>query len=272
MSHNAATLHRASERKQHHIGRIVLSAYAISATKTKTMSDEEEHFLSPYLSKRLPELGLDYETYGPYCLGAVGTESSNGDGDDEDYEELDGIIELLQSSSETHSDDEAAWTELRVEIIRLTTESRNAANAKKSEEARKVREAEEEKIRKAKAEAEAYEKILEEKKLHKDSEEDEEKKKAREALLNRFAYEKEDDAAGGDGGSSGKKDGEEGPVTNKDVAAQAQRDHVKKVREESSKSRESKAEARMKNKEAMKAKADKKEERRKRAQKGERKR
>ena len=193
------------------------------------MSDEEEHFLSPYLSKRLPELGLDYETYGPYCLGAVGNESSNGD--DDDYEELDGIIELLQSSSETHSDDEDAWKELREEIIRLANESRNAANAKKSEEARKVREAEEEKIRQAKAEAEAYEKILEEKKAHKDSEEDEEKKKAREALLNRFAYEKEDDA-GDDGGGGGKKDGDEGPVSNKDVAAQAQREHVKKVREE----------------------------------------
>ena len=234
------------------------------------MSDEEEHFLFPYLSKRLPELGLDYETYGPYCLGAVGTESSEvgGDGEDEDYEELDGIIELLQSSSETHSDDAAAWKGLREEIIRLTAESRNAANAKKSEEARKVREAEEEKIRQAKAEAEAYEQMLEEKKAHKDTAEDEEKKKARNALLNRFAYEREDDPTG----DGAKNDGGEGPVSNKDAAAQAQRDHVKKVREESSKSRESKAEARSKNKEAMQAKADKKEERRKRAQKGERKR
>uniref|UniRef100_A0A7S0AR62 Coiled-coil domain-containing protein 43 n=1 Tax=Minutocellus polymorphus TaxID=265543 RepID=A0A7S0AR62_9STRA len=232
------------------------------------MSDEEDHFLSPYLSKRLPELGLDYETYGPYCLGTVGSESSNGSGDDEDYEELDGILELLQSSSETHSDDEAAWTDLRAEIIRLTAESRNAANVKKSEEVRKVREAEEEKIRQARAEAEAYEKILEEKKAHMDTAEDTEKKKARDALLNRFAYEKEDDGAG----DGGKKDVDDGPVSNKDVAAQAQREHVQKVRDESSKGQESKVEARQKNKEAMKLKADKKEERRKKATKGERKR
>ena len=86
--------------------------------------DDEEHFLSPYLSRR--ELGLDYETYGPYCLGAVGSESSSssdgGGGRDDDYVELDGIVDLLRSSSETHSDDAAAWADLRAEIIRRTGE------------------------------------------------------------------------------------------------------------------------------------------------------
>jgi len=226
--------------------------------------DDEEHFLSPYLSRRLPELGLDYETYGPYCLGAVGSESSSidDDGQDDDYEELDGIIDLLQSSSETHSDDAEAWVDLRAEIIRRTGEYRRATDVQKKEEAQKAKEAEEEKLRQAKAEAEAYEETLREKKAHHgDTADDEEEKAQRDALLNRFAFEKEEDG-----------DNEEGPVSNKDAAAQAQREHVEKAREQSSKSRESKAEARQKNKEAMKAKADKKEERRKKATKGERKR
>ena len=225
--------------------------------------DAEEHFLSPYLSRRLPELGLDYETYGPYCLGAVG--GSEEEEDSSSHEELDGIIELLQSSSETHTDDAAAWADLRAEIVRRTGEWRRAAGVRKRQEAQTAKEAEEEKLRRAKAEAEAYEEILREKKAQHgetpEEEEEEEEKAQRDALLNRFAYEKEEDG-----------DNEGGPVSNKDAAAQAQREHVEKVREQSSKSRESKAEARQKNKEAVKLKADKKEERRKKAAKGERKR
>ena len=103
---------------------------------------------------------------------------------------------------------------------------------------------------------------FERKKAHNGSTtEGEEKKAQRDALLNRFAYEKEEDG-----------DNEGGPVSNKDAAAEAQREHAEKVREQSSKSRESKADARQKNKDAMKLKADKKEERRKKATKGERKR
>ena len=231
--------------------------------------DDEEHFLSPYLSRRLPELGLDYETYGPYCLGAVGCESSSssdgGDdgGRDDDCDELDGIIDLLRSSSETHSDDAAAWSDLRAEIIRRTGEWRRAAEVRKRQEAQGAKEAEEERIRQAKAEAEAYEEVLREKKAHHGvAPEEEEKMAQRDALLNRFAYEKEEE----DG------DNEGGPVSNKDAAAEAQRESAQKAREQSSKSRDSKAEARQKNKEAMKLKADKKEERRKKATKGERKR
>ena len=226
--------------------------------------EEDDHFLSEYLSARLPELGLDYEIYGPYCFGAVSYDENDG------YEELDGIIDLLRSSSESHSDDDSAWSDLRSEIIRLTVESRNEADAKKHEEVRRAMEAEEEKIRKARAETEQYEKLLEQNAHEKTNEEDGDRKKAREALLNRFAYEQEDDGDTGGGGEG--KEGDDGPVSNKDAAAQAQREHVRKVREESSKSKESKQIARMKTKEANKAKADKKEERRKRAVKGERRR
>ena len=219
--------------------------------------DDEEHFLSPYLSRRLPELGLDYETYGSYCLGAVGSEE-----EDSSCEELDGIIDLLRSSSETHSDDVEAWADLRAEIIRRTSEWHVAIDVRKRQKAQGAKEEEEERIRQAKAEAEAYEEILREKKAHHGvAPEEEEKKAQRDALLNRFAYEKEEDG-----------DNEGGPVSNKDAAAEAQRESAQKAREQSSKSQDSKAEARQKNKDAMKLKADKKEERRKKATKGERKR
>ena len=120
--------------------------------------DDEEHFLSPYLSRRLPELGLDYETYGSYCLGAVGSEE-----EDSSCEELDGIIDLLRSSSETHSDDVEAWADLRAEIIRRTGEWHVAIDVRKRAEAQGAKEAEEEKLRHAKVEAEAYEETLREK-------------------------------------------------------------------------------------------------------------
>ena len=47
---------------------------------------------------------------------------TNGDGIEEDEEEdieeqLDNIIELLQSSSETHSDDEECWKKLKMELL-----------------------------------------------------------------------------------------------------------------------------------------------------------
>ena len=35
-----------------------------------TNNDDSQHYyLESFLSTRLPELGLDYETYGPYVLG-----------------------------------------------------------------------------------------------------------------------------------------------------------------------------------------------------------
>ena len=77
--------------------------------------DGENHYLAPYLGVRLPELGLDFDTYGPYCYGI----------DPTDADELDSIIDLLRSSSETHSDDDAAWEEVRSKILGLAEEERD---------------------------------------------------------------------------------------------------------------------------------------------------
>ena len=92
--------------------------------KPKAQLDEsmDEHYLSAYLEETLPEIGLDYETYGPYVTGLFPTTSDGGEEDNfEDVEEeINNIIELLQSSSETHSDDEQCWIQLKNEITHRT--------------------------------------------------------------------------------------------------------------------------------------------------------
>lgn len=85
-----------------------------------------EHPLTPFLSERFPQLGLDFETYGPYVTGAL-------DVNEDDDDALEGIMDLLRSSSESHCDDDAVWTELRVEIERRSAEFRQ------QEEKRRVR-------------------------------------------------------------------------------------------------------------------------------------
>ena len=94
------------------------------------MSDDDgthnSHYLSSYLSTALPSLGLDFDTYGPYVFGTITTDPDDDDAatdfDENDTEELDSIIDLLRSSSETHSDADAVWTTFRSDIIRLTKE------------------------------------------------------------------------------------------------------------------------------------------------------
>ncbi|EJK54320.1 hypothetical protein THAOC_26064, partial [Thalassiosira oceanica] len=65
-------------------------------------ADKMPHHLDRYLETALPALGLDAETYGPYLTGS-----------DEGDVELDDIIELFQASSESHSDDDEAWTKFQ---------------------------------------------------------------------------------------------------------------------------------------------------------------
>ena len=86
--------------------------------------NDEQHYLTAYLTKALPDRGLDYETYGPYVTGFA-------DNDDDDETSLDDLIELLQASSETHGDDEASWSNFRNEIIKLRDQHTNDETEKK---------------------------------------------------------------------------------------------------------------------------------------------
>lgn len=85
------------------------------------MSDED-HYLNSYLSTALPELGLDPETYGPYVTGLFSLDAEEYV-QDIDEEEMMQMLELLQSSSETHSDieinddEDNEWSRFRKELM-----------------------------------------------------------------------------------------------------------------------------------------------------------
>lgn len=85
---------------------------------------DEVHYLDEYLSKTLPQLGLDAETYGPYVTGFAN--------EDEDTDEgMDDLIELLRASSESHGDDDASWQEFRGEILRRRKEFLDGEDTRK---------------------------------------------------------------------------------------------------------------------------------------------
>ena len=94
----------------------------------------DHHFLADYLEGRLPELGLDYDTYGSYVMGLV-PEDDEEVGGGADEEEWESILELLQASSESHGDDEQVWLDLKGEI-RKRQEEHWASKNKEKEEAK----------------------------------------------------------------------------------------------------------------------------------------
>mmetsp|Transcript_11045 Transcript_11045/g.15538 ORF Transcript_11045/g.15538 Transcript_11045/m.15538 type:complete len:100 (+) Transcript_11045:36-335(+) len=78
-----------------------------------------DHDLQEYLVNFLPNVGLDTDTYLPYVAGYI---ESNIDDSEDEASDLDGLMELLSASSESHSDDEATWSLLRAEIFRRREE------------------------------------------------------------------------------------------------------------------------------------------------------
>ena len=95
------------------------------------------HYLDRYLEKALPALGLDAETYGPYLTGS-----------DEGEIELDDIIDLFQASSESHSDDEEAWTKFKHDIIGRRQEFLSAENERREQEASDIQKKKAEELQK----------------------------------------------------------------------------------------------------------------------------
>ena len=71
-------------------------------------STKEEHpNLYELLVERLPALGLDGDTYGPYVLGTT-------EGDEDEVTE---VVQLLQASSESHGDQEDVLEDLQKDIM-----------------------------------------------------------------------------------------------------------------------------------------------------------
>jgi hypothetical protein len=211
--------------------------------------DDDNHYLSEFLCERLPALGLDYETYGPYVVGAAGSETM-------DEEELDAVLELLQASSESHGDDASEWQQLKMEIQQRQQKYQQERQEALVKQREALHRQEQERLQ---HEIELAKNQPVEKKSKHLNEMDAQKR----ALVERFAYEQEE--------NDDDEEEEEGEavISNKDVAAQA---NLEKAREQRQSQKSTKKQEQEATKQAKLQKSKIKEERRKRAQKSERKR
>lgn len=221
---------------------------------------DEDHFLTSFLEEKLPALGLDAETYGPYLLGLLPMEEAallddGGRTEGTDDDEWNGVLELLQASSESHSDDMEAWQALKKELLKRYQELLADARERKAEADARRQEA-------AKLVVAGIPEAKKEGKSEKKSFAiDEEAKKL---MLARYAYEEEEEnSEDDDGGDSGNVN------ANKEAAKQATIEGAKDIRKQPV---QTKKEEQQKTKQAKQDKVTLKDERRKRATKGERKR
>ena len=215
---------------------------------------DEDHPLAPFLQEELPPLGLDPETYGPYLLGLLpvdhGAIADDNPGAEE--EEWEGVLELLQASSESHSDDMDAWQSLKKKVEERYRQHLAEARQKKADEDAQRQEA-------AKNALQAAPKKEEKEAPKKSSAMDDEAKKA---ILAQYAYEAEDNEEE-DGADSG-------PVNaNKEAAKLATIENARELRKHKT---ATKKEEQQKTKQQKEDKKKLKEERRNRATKGERRR
>jgi len=206
----------------------------------------DEEILEPIVADHLTPLGLDPEIYGAYILPLLASD---------DAEDWESILELLKASSETHGDNEEVWDELKSSLkeayakeLSKQNKQKESEQAKEREEYQKNLEADREAARLAEiekqAESEGQKAIDDATKL---------------ALMARFGYEDDENAAEPD----------ETVESNRDVASRISQQQSQNMR---SKAQGSKKEEQEKTAKAKKDMIQQKEERRKRAVKGERRR
>jgi hypothetical protein len=219
-------------------------------------STSHSHYLSAYLEERLPALGLDYETYGSYVIGIVDADST--DNDEEASHDWDDILELLAASSESHSDDAAVWLTFQQDILQRRADHRIQESADRESVAQQKALHEKERLAK---EIELAQLTPEVKKVKPQLTD------AQKAIVAKYAY---DDSIiyDKDGNLVETKDLDQKVVSNKDVAAQVAAERKQELRNAAG---PSKKDAQKETKQAKLDKAKLKEDRRKRAVKGERK-
>ena len=251
---------------------------------------DDMHYLDSFLQERLPALGLEYETYGPYVRGLVGDDddnaddehnnnnNSNHDNDDNHHDDTmdpdsdwNDVLELLQASSETHADDPNAF----LVVLKRQLHERRAQHR-----ADVQRRAQAQRIERHAHEQAMLARDIELAKLRKNDEDELMMKQqsskgsavmddAKRLIVARFEYD-ESELYGEDGTlvklSSADADGEQ-VLTNKDAAAMA---HQEKLNQMKSQKTTSKKDEQLKTKQAKLDKVKQKEERRNKAQKGER--
>jgi hypothetical protein len=220
---------------------------------------DEDHFLTSFLEEKLPTVGLDAETYGPYLLVLLPMEEAallddGGRTEGADDDEWNGVLELLQASSESHSDDIEAWQALKKELLERYQELLADAKERKAEAEARRQEAAKLVL------AEIPKAKKEDKSEKKNSAIDE---KAKKVMLARYAYEEDEASEEEEGGDAGNVN------ANKEAAKQATIEGTKDMRKQNV---QAKKEEQQKTKQAKQDKVKLKEERRKRATKGERKR
>ena len=227
-------------------------------------------FLNPYLTTQLPSLGLDYETYGPYVTGVVDDVTK-----EVDTEALKDIIELLRASSEHDEDeqDENVWMEFENVIIEKSLEEKNKIEEEKAVEEQELAMKMQNVSLSEKAETLAR-REEEVNSTLRGNEMSEERRK----LLERYAYENEEEVDESDEvNASLNNDAKKGDAVviqeqkldNRAVAKQTVLEKNQKIRKEYNESKKASKEASVRGKTERN---QRKEERRKRAQKGERRR
>lgn len=259
------------------------------------MAQEEgqEHPLHEYLTTQLPPLGLDAETYLPYVTGyfearqddvAITDSTSTMMETDDDFDQ---VMELLQASSETHADDDAIWINLsntirtlyQTHLLELESKRKDELEEQRMEDKRNQLQ-EIELAKRHLVEMDQQKELRKEQEVGMDA--------SKRALLEQYGYEDQlydeegnvivqEESSGSGGGSKGKKKGEAtGAASSSSEVpsnkAYAQQMNKERALESRSKQGSTKTEERQKSKSAKLDKIKKKEERRNRAQKGERKR
>jgi hypothetical protein len=242
------------------------------------------------LVDRLPTLGLDVETYGPYIVSLLPTVDSNvasdstatatsidfvlveGDSHDtlNNAEEWESVLELLQASSETHGEDTTVWTALQRDIVdtfakqvRLEQHFRRAQF--QQDEAQRIAHEQEERHLALKA-AE----LEQERKLAAANQTICVQDEVKRALVSRFAYEEDDDEEKNGTTAAAIVSSALPPIlNNRDVAKQVE---VQKAQELRAHKTQTKREEQAKTKESQSHKEKLKEARQQRAVKGERRR
>jgi hypothetical protein len=214
--------------------------------------------LDQFLAARLDALGLDHDTYGPYLLPVVmagGDSYKNGAEDEDEWET---VLELLQASSETHSDDAECWKQLQMdlenEFSRLNEQQAQVLQQRHEQTQRQHQELLQRDIQIAKEAA------LMQQQQKDSTQPTNERDVSKQALIARFAYEDEDDDLEA-------AEAEAAPASNQSVPVGAKSSSTTTAPPVTTKLQE-----RQKTKQAREAKVTAKEERRKRAVKGERKR
>jgi hypothetical protein len=214
------------------------------------------HYLDAFLEERLPALGLDFETYGAYVTGLVVAM----DEDDDDEADWDGILELLQASSESHSDDEEAWVGLKGEILKLQATQQEMLQQKDDALKREKLHQDQERLQQdialaKKAEEEAVEKSLQPKEVD----------EAKRELVARYAYDESE--VYDNNGILVESAKEDKVMTNKDLAIQVTQAKSNEMRQKTGGGKKEEQEKTAKSKQD---KIRQKEERRNRTTKGER--